>query len=230
MTHLKKAMSDWIRFQILPALSWGLLHVLCFTFRMRIIGLNHLTQLEKKEDRIIFAFWHGRQFIFIPFLAKKHATALASPSRDGRMNARLLENLGYDIVFGSSEKSPVKAVIGCIVKIRKGYNLLITPDGPTGPPQRVKPGALYIAKKTQAVILPLSFSGKPAIIMTSWDRYLLPKPFSKIVLGIGEPYRPSLSLEDSDIEKECLVLENRLNQLTLRVESLLSQSLSNVKP
>jgi lysophospholipid acyltransferase (LPLAT)-like uncharacterized protein len=214
-------MSDWIRFRFLPALSWGLMHCLCFTFRTMIIGSNHLIQLQKTGNRIIFVFWHGRQFMFIPYLSKTHTAALASPSRDGRMNARLLENLGYEIIFGSSEKSPVKAVIGCIAKIRKGYNLLVTPDGPRGPAQNVKPGALYIAKKTHSMILPLSFSARPVIVMKSWDRYLLPLPFAKIVIGIGEPFRPSFSLEESDIEKECQFLKDRLNQITLRVDSIL---------
>ena len=97
--------------------------------------------------------------------------------------------------------------------MQAGHDTIIAVDGPTGPIYKVKPGALFMAKKTNAMIIPLAFSADPCIILKAWDRYLLPVPFAKAVLIYGKPFKPSSDLSDSVIQKESIKLEKILNNL-----------------
>ena len=145
---------------------------------------------------------------------------MSSTSRDGRLQAKILKKFHYEIIPGSSSKTPVRALIQSLKKIQEGYNFAITVDGPTGPIYKVKPGALYVAKKTGATIIPMSFSSSPAFVIKSWDRYLMPKPFSRAVHLIGEPWQPSPDLNEQTLEQEALHLEKILNSLTEKADRM----------
>lgn len=145
---------------------------------------------------------------------------MSSTSRDGILQASILKKFKYEIISGSSAKSPVRALIGSIQKMRMGYNVGFAVDGPTGPLYKVKPGAIYLAKKMQVPIIPISFSANPAIILKSWDKYLLPKPFAKSAIIFGKPFCPSANLDGNTVISECKNLENILNRLTLQADRI----------
>ena len=121
-------------------------------------------------------------------------------------------------------KSPVRALVGSIQKMRAGFDIAFAVDGPTGPLHKAKPGALFLAKKMDALIIPVSFSAQPSITMKSWDEYILPKPFAHAVMFFGEPFHPSSELGEDIVQAECLFLEKTLNQISAKADSIVKRS------
>lgn len=212
--------TDWIYFNILPTLAWGAINSLSVTLRIQTVGKDQIESMRKNRQRLIYTFWHGRQFLLVRYMSNKNLVIMSSTSRDGILQANILQKFGYEIVPGSSAKSPVRALIGSIQKMREGFDPAIAVDGPTGPIYKVKPGALYIAKKMNAPIIPLTFSANPAVTLKSWDRYLLPKPFARGVIVFGKPFYPSPKLDDKIIEQECNLLGKMLNQITKMADDI----------
>ncbi len=145
------------------------------------------------ERQHIFAFWHDKQFAPILLLAKsalgqgKHA-CFVSASGDGEMLAQWLKRLGYKLVRGSSSRKALSGLVNLIAITKEGYSVGITADGPRGPYHKAKTGAAFIAHKAGVGLIPLgvAYSSKWQF-NKSWDKYQLPKPFSKVIIYIGEP-------------------------------------------
>lgn len=208
---------------ILPNFAWFGIHCLSASLRITTVGEKQIHLLQSKGHRLVFALWHGRQFLFVRHMSKRNIGIMSSTSRDGRLQADILKKFGYVIIYGSSAKSPVRAMVGTIRKMRAGHDIAITVDGPTGPLYKVKPGALFLAKKMDALIIPMTFSAAPGIILSSWDEYLLPKPFAHAAIYFGEAFRPSQNTADAIIQEECLLLEKTLNQITQKADLLVKQ-------
>ena len=213
---------DWLYRNIFPTLAWAAINSLTVTLRIETVGEDETEILKKNKQRLIYTFWHGRQFLLVRYMSKKKLVIMSSTSRDGILQANILHKFGYEIVHGSSAKSPVRALIGSIQKMREGFDPAIAVDGPTGPIYKVKPGALYLAKKMNAAIIPLTFSANPAVTLKSWDRYLLPKPFARTVVVFGKPFYPTPKLDDKTIEQECNLLGKMINQITELADDLVS--------
>ena len=216
----------WAYSHLLPGILAIFIRLICISLRVRWIGDEPMRKLRTIREPVVFAFWHGRHFMLIhSFRWRKIAARLGrwkfrrisimtSTSRDGRLLADILKKFGYGNIPGSSHKSPVRALLLAVQKIRHGDDLAFAVDGPTGPLHRVKPGALFVAKKAEAWIIPLTFSSRSAWTFRSWDRFMLPRPFAKILLLVGEPYKPSQDFSETEVESERLMLEATLERLT----------------
>lgn len=220
-THGKMVVKDWTYQHILPQVSWLAIQLLYSTIRIQTLGEDEVKRLRNEKKKIVYVLWHGRQFLVLRYMAHKHIGAMASTSRDGKLIANILQRWGYKIIPGSSEKNPVRALFGGIKKMRAGFHTLLTVDGPRGPIYKVKPGALFLAKKMNAFIVPITFSAKPAIMFKSWDKYLLPKPFARAVIVFGKPLHLSSDKKECTIQEECQLLEKTLNQITERADSMI---------
>ncbi len=162
----------------------------------------------------IVAFWHGRMFV-LPFVFERYAkkvSILISRHRDGEFVAKLVERLGFKTVRGSTGKGKggEKAFLKMVKVLSKGEVVAITPDGPKGPAEKVKKGIVRLSMKTGVPIYPISFSAKPCYRFNSWDKFMLPLPFSKCVVKVGKPMYPEQLSEDEFKEK----IELELKRLT----------------
>ena len=163
----------------------------------------------------IVAFWHGRMLL-LPFALRDYAdkvSILISRHRDGELVAELVERLGFKTVRGSTGrgKGGSKAFLEMVNLIKRGEVVAITPDGPRGPREKVKPGAIKLSMVTGAPIYPLTFGCTEEFHLNSWDRFTIPRPFSKCRVILGEPLRP----EEFKSEKEMAErLELTLKELT----------------
>lgn len=209
---------DWFHEHILPGIFWLFVHATGATLKIRAIGEKRVEALRKNGEKLIYVFWHGRHFLLIYYMGYRGIHVMVSPSRDGLLISAVLRKSGIGIVQGSSDKSPVRALVNAIQRMKSGGDIGFTVDGPKGPFHKVKPGALYLAKKMNACIIPLTFSSRPSFSMRSWDKYMIPAPFSKAVLIFGKPYRLSADSDEKTIQKECINLENILNSMTLRAD------------
>jgi len=153
-----------------------------------------LARLERGPT--IVAFWHNRIFL-LPYLYRKHwrprqrmrVAALVSASKDGGQLTALLEEFGLVCVRGSSSRRGSRALRELVRWVQDGYDVAITPDGPRGPRYVAQPGAVSLAQLTELPILPVSYVLAHKITFQSWDRFMVPLPFTRCVVRIGQPIR-----------------------------------------
>lgn len=216
-------MKNWLYKTLAPTLAWFFVHGICSSLRIRTIGGGVVDALDKKGERLIFSFWHGRHFLMINYLRRKNANAIVSPSRDGALIADVLKNSGIGIIAGSSDKSPARALIQAVRRVQAGSSLLVTVDGPRGPAHQVKPGTVFVAKKSGAWIVPMTVSAKPSLTMRSWDKYQIPLPFSRTLVIFGKPYQLDADIGQTAVDKECKRLGRILTDLTKQADNFLSR-------
>jgi hypothetical protein len=141
---------------------------------------------------VLLAFWHGRMLYFIHLYRHLSSTVLVSHSKDGELVSRILTRFGVHTTRGSSSRGGARGLLHIVKKVRQGYHAAFTPDGPRGPRYQVQPGIVVVAKKTGAPILPVTYSAQWKRVLGSWDSFVVPLPFSRVVVVYGEPiYVPS---------------------------------------
>jgi hypothetical protein len=146
----------------------------------------------------MLAFWHGRTIGVLMEHIDASAVAMASRSADGALAAGALVATGIRVARGSSGKGGGEALVEMERLILDGVVTFtaLTVDGPRGPWRKVKPGTVLLARRLQIPIIPASFSCRRPWILRSWDRMVLPRPFSKITVAWGAPIHPGTLPED----------------------------------
>jgi lysophospholipid acyltransferase (LPLAT)-like uncharacterized protein len=182
-------MSDERRVRWIVRGGAAIIRLLASTWRMRSHNAAGLEAARARGDRVIFALWHGE---LLPLLWQQRGDKVAiviSEHRDGEIIARIAESLGYATVRGSSSKGGSRALIGLMRAIDEGFDGAITPDGPRGPARVFAPGAAVASQRTGAFIVPIRARAARAWRLRSWDRFLIPKPFTRVDVHYGEPTR-----------------------------------------
>jgi lysophospholipid acyltransferase (LPLAT)-like uncharacterized protein len=165
-------------------LAAALIRLLCLTWRVRLTGLPP----DFQGPPLVFCFWHGRQAALFAHPRPRPVTVLASRSRDGGLQARILTRLGFRVRRGSSSRGGAAGLVGILEEMRQGADAVFAVDGPRGPLHRVKPGAVLAAKAMNTAIVPLIATASSAwVFEKAWDRYTLPKPFARVEIRRGTP-------------------------------------------
>ncbi len=169
-----------------------------------------------RDTRTIYALWHGQALALAMFGMDRGIYTIASRFRDGEVATRLLKGMGFRVVRGSSEEGRAEkggrtGTIQLIEVLRKGKNVAITVDGPKGPAFKVKKGAVFLAQKTGAKIVPVVAEFDKAIVLNTWDGFTIPYPFTRGVVKIGKPITVS---EEDDLELKRRELEKALYELS----------------
>ncbi len=160
------------------------------------------------------AFWHGR-LLMMPFAHPKVPWAtMISRHPDGEYISRVAERFGIYPVRGSARRGGPAALLGMVRASRKGYHLAITPDGPLGPREKVKPGTIELARVAGTPIIPSAYAASRGRFLRTWDRFLIPYPFGRVVFVVGEPIEVSPDAAAEEIEKTRVLLEERLSHVT----------------
>ncbi|GAB6137336.1 lysophospholipid acyltransferase family protein [Halanaerobaculum tunisiense] len=173
--------------KMIPWLAYWLSRLTNGSLRLQVKGRDQVTKLQKSNQQIIFAMWHGHLWLPVYYLADKDYVALASRSDDGEYISRVLAKFGWEVVRGSTSRGGARSLLQLVKKLRAGKNIAITPDGPRGPRHQVKSGVLYLAQKTDSVIIPLGVAFNRKKVFSSWDQFELPYPFTKSALVYGRP-------------------------------------------
>jgi lysophospholipid acyltransferase (LPLAT)-like uncharacterized protein len=140
---------------------------------------------KASPDRIIYVFWHRAVFLATYFYRNRGIRVMTSSSFDGEYIARIIEKFGYKAVRGSSTRGAVRALLGMHTEVEAGYSVAFTIDGPKGPLYVAKPGPVLLARNTQAPIMPFYIAAENAWVLKSWDRFVIPKPFSRVHVRVG---------------------------------------------
>ena len=168
------------------------------------------------DDRYIGALWHNR-LLLLPhvlrsYLPDRKGAALISASRDGDLLADLVKRFGYDVVRGSSSRRGAAAMLQLADVIAGGRDAVITPDGPRGPAYKIGAGIVFLAQKSGAAVIPINMEYESCWRLKSWDRFILPRPFSGVRVTFGAPHHVQRTATDEEFESERLRLENAMMQ------------------
>jgi lysophospholipid acyltransferase (LPLAT)-like uncharacterized protein len=178
------------------------------TLKVEKLHEDRYRGLLKREVPILFALWHGRMYLSIQAHRRQGIVTMASQSKDGEWIARWLEANGYVVVRGSSSRGGGQALREMVRHVRSGRHAALTVDGPRGPARVVQPGVVQLARLTGAWILPITSSSASGKLFSSWDRFLLPRPFSRNVVAYGEPFPISAELtEDAALSRIAAALD-----------------------
>ncbi len=207
--------SDRLLLAVAPRVGYAYIRLLRGTMRLAYRGREHLEAARRDPGGFILAFWHSR-FVMMPFAYPPggRITVLSSTHRDSELLARILVRFGFDLSKGSSTRGGAAGLLDIVRKVRQGFDVGITPDGPKGPRRRVKPGLVATARLTGLPIVPVTFSAAPAGRLRSWDRTLLPRPFSRGIFVYGEPVRVARDAGDEEQERARRRVEEDLDRLT----------------
>lgn len=146
-----------------------------------------LLAAKKSEQSPIFAFFHQLELALIPYFINSGVYILVSPSKDGEILNTVLKEYGFNTLRGSSSKKAKQALVNCIKEVRAGHKLALATDGPRGPKFKIKYGVINICEKTNHPILPIWANVSTyKILPKTWDLTLVPFPFSRIDIHIGE--------------------------------------------
>lgn len=190
------------------------------TLRWRIDGANRYEQLVRDGRPPILALWHGRILPATLYWRDRGIVAMTSENFDGEWVARLMARFGFRAARGSTSRSGSRALVQLRRELTAGHAAAFTVDGPRGPARVAQPGAVWLAGATGFPVLPFHIEADRCWTAKSWDRTMIPKPFSTIAVAIGEPFEVR-GTEDDVIEQKRGELEERLTSLERKCRALL---------
>ncbi len=174
---------------------------------------------ENKENAlksnlpIIVVFWHERIAVMSKIWPKKRPLAmLQSPHADGKLIAQAINHLGFQTVWGSTNRNAVGGILGLVRKAKKGVSIGITPDGPRGPALICSSGPIALAKATGLQVIPIAWSTSKFWKLSNWDQSIVPKPFSKGVWVWGKPIKVNKNVNKNKIRE-------LTNQLSIELQN-----------
>ena len=170
---------------VVPPLVWALLRIVGATWRFETIAEDGATPLPNGQGAgpEIFCFWHQCVLPCAVYFRRTRATILISRSFDGELITRTLGLLGFRAVRGSSSRSGHEGLMGLKDVIEGGEPAIFTADGPRGPIFQAKMGPVKLAQTTGAPIGAFHLQPERAWTLRSWDRFMVPMPFTRIVVS-----------------------------------------------
>ena len=182
----------------------------CWTLRLRVENENAWMDYLKNGGTVLICAWHQQFFSAIRHVQSYklyNPSLMISQSRDGELIAKIAKLSGWNPVRGSSSRGGKEALKDMIANLKKTKLAGHILDGPRGPSGIVKAGVIRLAHATDAVIVPLSVSPENAWYFNSWDKFVLPKPFSKVSLRFGNMLKFDKVTDEKSFEKQRKLLE-----------------------
>jgi lysophospholipid acyltransferase (LPLAT)-like uncharacterized protein len=194
------------------------------TLRLKIEGAEHLEAVRDRDDPFIYVLWHSRLLPLVHLHRNEGVMALASSHRDGEYIARVMMRRGFVMARGSSTRGGARGLRELIRGARAGRDLAVTVDGPRGPARVAKMGAVTLARATGLPLLPISAGGSHVWRARSWDRFEVPRPFSRVRVRYAAPIFVPREAEPEELENLRLQVEQTLNLITDEVDGAMGTS------
>ena len=200
---------------VLPYLLFGLIYIWCLTLREKNLNKEGENQFKQNPGPYILTLWHGRIFYLFYYLRRNpDYFLLISPSEDGDLLARLARLMGYSVIRGSTYKKAVPAARSLIKVLRRNKRIIIIADGSRGPRCVAQPGSIQLAAITGVPVFPMTFGSKNKVVLKTWDRFVIPIPFTRCTLNFSPPISLARKPSEQGVEKNRIELENSLNHIT----------------
>ena len=208
---------------IFPYIGLVVLKIISWTYKIRVMNPDIEKDILKRGQIPIYASWHQRFFPGIVFFAtRKPISIMISQSRDGELISKVANVLGWHPVRGSSSKGGGQALKDIKKLVGRGYKIGHIVDGPRGPLGVVKPGLLVIAQASGMPIVPTIISTEKKWVFNSWDRFMVPKPFSRVIIRFSDEIHIPRKLQGDDFEEKRLFIEETLKELYVETDAIWS--------
>ena len=203
---------------IVPRIVWALFSIIGRTWRFEVIAEEGVTPVLFGEvpGPEIYCFWHQCVLPCTVYFRRSHAVILISQSFDGELITRILRMFGFDAVRGSSSRGAREGLLGLKQVIERGNTAIFTADGPRGPIYQTKMGPIKLAQMTGAPIGAFHLEPEHAWTMRSWDRFLIPRPFTRICVSWAQWTHVPTNLTDDQFEPMRQQLNNAIERARLR--------------
>lgn len=199
---------------ILPQIAYFLIKHISQTLRFKIINADYIIDSKKNNKNYIFAFWHNQFFVMPYFYRLKLGTSsisvLTSLSKDGEYISRVVEKFGFTAIRGSSSRGGDVAIRLLIRQLQNKNDVAVTPDGPRGPRHTVQPGIITLAQLSECPIIPVGYKTNRKKILNTWDRFIIPYPFSKGEFIVGTPIIVPKDATETQKEEHKIKLQEAL--------------------
>lgn len=208
------------KLRIKSKLSAGLLMLVASLAKVERHNWKAFKKAMSEKKPILVVAWHGSLVVPIYSLRNNGIFILTSLSTDGDLLTHTLYSFGFRCVRGSSSRGGMRGLLEMVKIMKSGAKCAITVDGPRGPRHQVKPGAVLLAQKTHALLLPLGVAYSNYHKLNNWDQTELPMPGSRAVLAVGNPF----SISDKiSVEEGCKIIQNKI----FDCEKLASKRINN---
>lgn len=203
---------------IVPRIVWALLSIVGRTWRFDVMAEEGVTPVREgeKAGAEIYCFWHQCVLPCAFYFRASGAVILVSRSFDGELITRILRLFGFDAVRGSSSRGAREGLLGLYDVIKSGRTAIFTADGPRGPIYETKMGPIKLAEMTGAPIGAFHLEPERAWRAHSWDRFLIPKPFTRICVSWAQRTQVAQGVPVEELEPTRQELNGAIERARLR--------------
>ena len=211
---------------IVPRVVWALLWMVGLTWRFEVIAEDGVSPVlpGQRAPAQIFCFWHQCVLPCALYFRWTHAVILISRSFDGELITRILRLFGFNAVRGSSSRAGREGLLGLKKVIENGRPAIFTADGPRGPIYQTKMGPIKLAQTTGAAVGVFHLQPERAWVMNSWDRFLVPKPFTRIAVSWARGVVVGADVGADDFESKRQELNAALERARMRALEYFGQA------
>jgi lysophospholipid acyltransferase (LPLAT)-like uncharacterized protein len=207
--------------RLAAALAYLVLRLLALTLRLDRENLRDLADPLHghfpTDTPIVYVFWHNRILAATSFFQRRGIVVMTSQSKDGDIIARVIQFFGFGAARGSATRGSIQALKGMARCLRDGHDAAFTIDGPKGPRYEAKPGAVMLARLSGAPLQPIDICVASYWTIKSWDRFRIPKPFSRGKIFYGKPIHVPRDADEAELATRNAELQAELDRL--RAES-----------
>ena len=204
---------------LLTPLLRVLLTLLWYSYRIdKIIGEEVAERIVTGKTVCIPCYWHQQHLLCANIIRRWirkgfDASIVISASVDGEIPARIAGAWGANIIRGSANQTGALVMRDMVGALKRGSSIITTPDGPKGPIFEFKAGNVLIARISGAPLLPLACAADRSWRLSSWDKMLVPKPFARVVIAVGEPHSVPRDTSVDDLERHRVEMQDSLMSL-----------------
>jgi lysophospholipid acyltransferase (LPLAT)-like uncharacterized protein len=185
---------------VIVAAGTALIRLIGSTLRVAI-SYEEGAQETLEQRPLVASFWHSCIIPATYICRGLGVRVMSSYSYDGEYMGRIIQKLGYVAVKGSSSRNPIKALLGLRRALNDGWTVAFTLDGPRGPRHRVKPGPVGLGRSAGVPLTMFHVGVEKAWVINSWDRMMIPKPFSRVLVRFGKLIRVPSDASDEDLAR-----------------------------
>jgi lysophospholipid acyltransferase (LPLAT)-like uncharacterized protein len=183
------------------------------TLRYEVLGWRNIDRVHSQNRRCVYSFWHQTIFLAMWWWRHRGVVAMTSANFDGQILGSALKRLGFDTTFGSSSHGGLRGLSVLAKRLQQGHDVAFAADGPRGPRYLAKPGPVILARRSGCPIIGFHLFAEHAHIFDkAWDLFQLPRPFSRVVLVIGQPIEVTDETGRDAIERKQADLQRSLER------------------
>ncbi len=197
---------------IIAAAGYLLIRLIGCTLRVCISG-EEGAQKSLSQRPWIGSFWHACIIPGTYVFRDLGVRVMSSNSYDGEYMGRIIRRFGFVAVKGSSSRNAVRALLGLRRALQQGWPVAFTIDGPRGPRYKVKPGPVALARSSGVPMTMFHLAVERAWVVNSWDRLMIPKPFSRVLMRFGKLITVPSDASDADVEGYQQQLQDSLDRV-----------------